>query len=377
MAEKRCYYEVLGVKREAGDDELKKAYRSLAMQYHPDRNSGDEEAAHHFKEVAEAYAILSDSQKRQLYDRYGHAGLNGVQMPDFNSADSVFDVLGDLFGGIFGGSRQRGPRPGQSIGVEIEIDLREAARGCTRSVTIPRQENCGECDGSGCRRGTNPGTCRHCRGQGVVLTNQGFFRIQQTCRGCGGRGVIITDPCSTCQGRGRVAVRRTLDINIPAGAFDGVQVAARGEGEAGAPGAPRGDLICQVRVREHPLFKREGDNLICQVPITFSQAALGGEIRIPTLDGPVTYTLKAGLQSGEVVRVSGKGMPSLRYRRTGDLLVVVALETPRGLSKRQEELFRELAEIDHKQVSPQRKSFLEKLKGLFSPTEAEDAAKKA
>jgi molecular chaperone DnaJ len=376
MAEKRCYYEILGLRREANDDELKKAYRSLAMKYHPDRNSGDEEAAQRFKEVAEAYAVLSDSQKRQAYDRYGHAGLNGMPMPDFNSADSIFDALGDLFGGIFGGGRQRGPRQGQDIGFELELELREAARGCKKTVTIPREENCGECSGNGCRRGTNPAPCRNCRGQGVVLMNQGFFRIQQTCRGCGGRGFIITDPCSTCHGRGRVNVRRTLEVNIPAGAFDGLQFALRGEGQAGAPGAPRGDLICQVRVREHPLFKREGDNLICQVPVTFSQAALGGEIEVPTLDGPLTHRLKPGLQSGEVVRIHGKGVPSLRHKRTGDLLIIVAVETPRNLSKRQEELFRELAEIDHKNVSPQRKSFIDKLKGLFSaPEGTEETAK--
>jgi molecular chaperone DnaJ len=366
MAEKRDYYEVLGVRREASDDELKKAYRGLAMKYHPDRNSGDAEAAHRFKEVAEAYAVLSDSQKRQAYDRYGHAGLNGMQMPDFTSPDSIFDVLGDLFGGIFGGSHQRGPRQGQSIGVEMELELREAARGCKKTVTIPREENCGECGGNGSRRGSSPAPCRHCRGQGVVLMNQGFFRLQQTCRGCGGRGFVITDPCSACHGRGRVSVRRTLEVTVPAGAFDGLQFALRGEGEAGAPGAPRGDLICQVRVTEHPLFKREGDNLICQVPITFSQAALGGEIEVPTLDGPLKHTLRPGLQSGEVVRIPGKGVASLRYKRTGDLLVVVAVETPRNLSKRQEELLRELAELDHKHVSPQRKSFFEKLKSLFT-----------
>jgi molecular chaperone DnaJ len=376
MAEKRCYYEILGVRREVSDDELKKAYRGLAMQYHPDRNSGDEEAAQRFKEVAEAYAVLSDSQKRQAYDRYGHAGLNGMPMPDFNSTDSIFDVLGDLFGGMFGGGRQRGPRQGQNIGFELELDLREAARGCKKSVTIPREENCGECAGNGCRRGSNPAPCRHCRGQGVVLTNQGFFRIQQTCRGCGGRGFIITDPCAACHGRGRVTVRRTLDVNIPGGAFDGLQFALRGEGEAGAPGGQRGDLICQLRVREHALFKREGDNLICQVPITFSQAALGGEIEVPTLDGPFTHRLRPGLQSNEVVRIPGKGVPSLRYKRTGDLLVVVAVETPRNLNKRQEELLRELAEIDSKHVSPQRKSFFEKVKSFFATTEAAETAAK-
>jgi molecular chaperone DnaJ len=200
----------------------------------------------------------------------------------------------------------------------------------------------------------------------VVLTNQGFFRIQQTCRGCGGRGVIITDPCPNCQGQGRVTIKRTLSVSLPAGSFTGLQLAVRGEGEAGAPGAPRGDLICQIHVREHPLFNREGDHLICQVPVTFSQAALGGDIEVPTLDGPITHKLKPGLQSGEAVRIPGKGMPNLRSQRKGDLHVVVMVETPRHLTKRQEELFRELAEIDQKHVSPQRKGFLEKLKSLFT-----------
>ena len=367
MADKRDFYDILGVRREASDDELRKAYRGLAMKYHPDRNSGDEEAAHRFKEVAEAYAVLSDPQKRQTYDRYGHAGLNGMSMPDFSSSQSIFDLFGDLLGGIFGGGhRQRGPRPGQDLGYELEIDLVEAYRGCSKSITIPREENCPDCGGNGCRRGTSPAQCRHCRGHGVVLTNQGFFRIQQTCRGCGGRGVIITDPCPNCQGQGRVTIKRTLSVSVPAGSFSGLQLAVRGEGEAGAPGAPRGDLICQIHVREHPLFKREGDHLICQVPVTFSQATLGGDIEVPTLDGPITHKLKPGLQSGEAVRIPGKGMPNLRSQRKGDLHVVVMVETPRHLTKRQEELFRELAEIDQKHVSPQRKGFLEKLKSLFA-----------
>jgi len=367
MADKRDFYDVLGVRKEASDDELKKAYRGLAMKYHPDRNSGDEDAAHRFKEVAEAYAVLSDPQKRQTYDRYGFAGLNGISMPDFSSSQSIFDLFGDLLGGIFGGgARQRGPRPGQDLGFEMEIDLVEAYRGCTKSITIPRAENCSECGGSGCRKGTSPTQCRHCRGHGVVLTNQGFFRIQQTCRGCGGRGVIITDPCPHCQGTARVTIKRTLSVTIPAGSFSGLQLSVRGEGEAGAPGAPRGDLICQIHVREHSVFKREGDHLICQVPVTISQAALGGPIEVPTLDGIMNYTLKAGMQSGEVVRIAGKGMPNLRSRRKGDLHVIVTVETPRHLTKRQEELLRELAEIDKKHVSPQRKGFLEKLKSLFA-----------
>lgn len=371
MSTKRDFYEVLGCKKEASEDELKKAYRAMALKYHPDRNSGDEQAAVYFKEAAEAYAVLSDPQKRHLYDRYGHAGLQGTSMPDFGDRDSVFDIFGDIFGEIFGGGggggRRRGPQAGRDLGYELEIDLLEAARGTKKNITIPRQETCSDCGGSGSKKGTRPAQCRQCKGQGAVLLNQGFFRIQQTCRGCGGRGEIITDPCAGCHGKGRVKVRRTLDIEIPAGAYNGMQMAYRGEGEAGAAGAPRGDLIIQIRLREHALFKREGDHLFCQVPITFSQAALGGDIEVPTLDGPIPQTLKRGIQSGEAMVVSGKGLPNLRTGKRGDLVVQVILETPRTISKRQEELFRELAEIDQRDVSPQRKSFFEKIREFFAP----------
>jgi molecular chaperone DnaJ len=370
MAEKRCYYEILGVAREASDEDIKKAYRGLAMKHHPDRNSGDDEAAACFKEAAEAYAVLSDPEKRQTYDRYGHAGLQGLNLPDFGPrGESVFDLFGDLFGDIFGGGRRRGPRAGDDLGYRLELDLSEAAFGCTKSFSFQREENCGECSGSGCRKGTKPATCRQCRGQGVVLTSQGFFRIQQTCRGCGGRGFIITDPCPACHARGRVKVKRTVEIKVPAGVYTGIHIPLRGEGEAGAPGAARGDLICEVHVRDHPMFRREGDHLICQVPITFSQAALGGDIEVPSLEGPLTHCLARGFQSGEAVRIAGKGMPSLRHGRRGDLLVLLQVETPKNLTKRQEELFRELAEIDKKHVSPQRKSFFEKLKELFKKDE--------
>jgi molecular chaperone DnaJ len=372
MAEKRCFYEILNVAKDAGDEEIKKAYRAQALKYHPDRNSGDEEAAVRFKEAAEAYAVLSDSQKRQVYDRYGHAGLSGMNLPDFGSRESIFDVFGDLFGDLFGGGRRRGPQPGSDLELRLEVDLLEAARGCKKTVNIPREENCPDCSGSGCRRGTQPAPCRRCGGSGVTLTSQGFFRIQTTCRGCGGRGVIITDPCPTCHGHGRIKAKRTLDLDIPAGVYTGARLVLRGEGEAGAPGAPRGDLIVLVGVREHSIFKREGDHLICQVPVTISQAALGGEIEVPTLDGPMPYELKRGLQSGDVVHIPGKGMPNVRTGRQGDLLVVVVVETPRSLTKRQEELFRELAEIDQKHVSAQRKSFFEKLRTFFSGTEKDE-----
>jgi molecular chaperone DnaJ len=370
MATRRDYYEILGIQKNADGEEIKRAYRKLAMKYHPDRNVGDEEAAALFKEAAEAYDVLSDGDKRQRYDRYGHAGLDGLGVPDFGNAQSIFDHFADLFGDFFGGGR-RGPQGGRSLGFELELKLVEAARGCKKSVSIQREENCAECSGMGSRRGTSPARCRVCGGQGVVIRSQGFFRLQQSCHACGGRGAVITDPCPTCHGRGRVVARRTLDVTVPAGVDNGLRITVRGEGGAGAPGGPRGDLILEIHVREHPIFRREGDHLVCQVPITFSQAALGGDIQVPTLDGPINYPLKGGIQGGEAVRIPGRGVPNLRTQRPGDLLVQVLVETPRNLTKRQEEIFRELAEIDQKYVSPQRKSFFEKLKSLFTPAESE------
>jgi molecular chaperone DnaJ len=371
MASKRDYYDVLSVRKDADDEEIKRAYRKLAMQYHPDRNVGDAEAEEKFKEAAEAYEILRDAGKRQRYDRYGHAGLEGMNVPHFTDAESVFDLFGDLFGDFFGGrSRQRGPQPGRDLQVAVEIELAEAYRGVTKNITIPREETCTECSGSGSRRGTQPATCKRCNGQGVVIQSQGFFRIQQTCRGCGGNGVVLTDPCPACNGNGRVVAQRSLDISIPAGVDTGTRIRHSGEGEAGQPGAPRGDLYCLVRVREHSLFHRDGNHLICQVPITFSQAALGAEVEIPTMEGPMKHAIKRGVQSGEVVRIPHKGMPNLRGGgRPGDLLVQIVVETPRQLTRRQEELLRELADLDHKNVSPERKSFLEKLRAFFTTEE--------
>jgi molecular chaperone DnaJ len=378
MAGKRDYYEILGVAKDASSEEIKRSFRKLAMQYHPDRNVGDKDAEEKFKEAAEAYDVLSDANKRQRFDRYGHAGLEGTNGPSFRDARSAFEELfGGIFGDFFGQRGGGGPHAGRDLQVGIEITLLEAARGVTRSITIPREENCPECRGEGARPGTRPVTCRRCRGQGVVIQGQGFFRIQQTCPGCGGRGAIITDPCEMCHGHGRVEVRQTLPIEIPSGVESGNRLRKPGEGEAGEPGAPRGDLYVLIRVREHSIFERDGPHLICRVPITFSQASLGGEIEVPTLDGPITYPLPRGTQTGEVLRIHGRGMPSLRGGRAGDLLVQVTVETPQGLTKRQEELFRELAEIDQKHVSPQRKSFLEKLRDLFAGDSAEAAAPKA
>src|SRR5262249_12852941 len=371
MASKRDYYEVLGVGRDADAEEIKRAYRKLAMQYHPDRNVGDAEAEQKFKEAAEAYEVLRDWEKKQRYDRYGHAGLEGLNVPHFNDVQSVFDLFGDFFGDLFGQRGRHGLQRGRDHKVEVELDLVEAARGISKTITVSREELCTDCSGSGARRGTRPAPCRRCGGHGVVVQSQGFFRVQQTCRACGGSGAIITDPCPVCAGQGRILAKRTLDVAVPAGVDTGTAVRLAGEGEAGDPGAPRGDLYCVIRVREHPLFQRDGPHLVCQVPITFSQAALGGDIDVPTLSGTIRHPLKRGTQSGEVIRIPGQGMPGLRSGRKGDLLVQVSLETPRQLTKRQEELFSELAELEQKHVSPQRKSFLDKLREFFSGEQGE------
>jgi molecular chaperone DnaJ len=296
-------------------------------------------------------------------------------MPDFGNMDSIFQGLGDLLGGLLGG--RRGPARGNDLGIAIEIDLIEAYRGCTKTIDLPRAELCGECRGSGAKAGTKPAKCRQCNGRGATDMRMGPFQMRTQCGACGGSGTVITDPCAKCRGRGQVRVSSKLDINIPAGIDHRQRVTLRGQGEAGDAGAPPGNLICEILVREHSMFRREGEHLICQVPITFSQAALGADIEVPTLDGPLTHTIRAGIQSGDANRIVGKGMPILGAGgRRGDLHVVLVVETPKNLSKRQEELLRELAELDHGNVSPQRKSFFEKLKGLFAGSDSETKDKK-
>jgi len=371
MASRRNYYEVLGVAENATPEEIKKAYRELAKKHHPDRNVGDRESEEKFKEASQAYEVLSDPDKRHNYDRYGEAGLPELGAAGFGEGQSFFDVLDEMVGGMFGGRARRGPRGGRDLLVAVEIDLLEAARGTTKTITIPREELCTDCSGRGTRKGTRPAPCQACNGQGVVRSRQSFIALTQTCRRCGGRGFEIDDPCPTCDARGRVVVRRTLNVPIRAGVDTGTRFSIGGEGEAGDPGGPRGDLYCEVRVKDHPLFHREGPHLICKVPITFSQAALGADIEIPTLTGSARQSIKPGTQSGDVVRLPGQGMPTLNGRDKGDLLVQVLVETPKHLTKRQEELFRELAELEQKHVSPQRKSFLEKLRELFTPEQPE------
>lgn len=376
MAGKRDYYEVLGVKRDADDEALKKAYRKLAMQHHPDRNVGDAEAEVKFREASEAFEVLRDPQKRQVYDRYGHQGLEGMGMPDFSNTGSVMDLFGELFGDLFGGrGGRRGQRAGRDLQLGLDIDLIEAYRGTKRTVSIPREERCQDCGGNGAKRGTQPATCRRCSGRGSVWQSQGFFRIETSCPGCRGRGSVITDPCPRCHGNGLVRVERTLEVNVPAGVDTDMSVRLPGEGESGDPGAPPGDLYCVIRVKKHNLFVRQGQDLHCEVPVTFGQAALGGPVEVPTLDGKFTnYPLKRGTQSGDQVRIPARGMPNVRGGRPGDLVVHVRVVTPTNLSRRQEELLRELDELEGTQASsPERKSFLERVKAFFSSAPPADA----
>ena len=374
MANKRDYYEVLGVARSATEVEITKAYRKQAMQHHPDRNVGDVEADAKFKEATEAYEVLRDTQKRAAYDRYGHEGLSGAGGFPGGVGVDLTDLFGDFLGNFFGGGSGRrtrgGPRPGRDIQAVIDIDLVEAATGVKKTQTVPREEICRECSGSGSKPGTKPSVCRRCNGQGAVILNQGFISVQQTCRACDGRGQVITDPCPACRGNGRTEVRRTVEVEIPPGVDTGNRIRYSGEGDAGDPGAPRGDLEFVIRVREHKFFHRDGHNLVCQWPITFAQAALGGPIEITTLTGQtVTHNLPRGIQTHEVIRLAGHGMPNPRGGRKGDLLVQVVVETPTNLTPEQEQLLRQLAELDHTQVAGPRKGFFGKLKDLFAAEE--------
>ena len=373
MATKRDYYEILGLKRDADADEIKRAYRQLALKNHPDKNPGDADAERRFKEGAEAYEVLSDQAKRQRYDRYGHAGLEGAGVHDFRNADDIMSAFSDIFGGgMFGdlfNQRRRGPRPGQDLLMKLEIELIEAARGATKTIELNRQEICGECKGSGAKKGTVATTCNYCGGQGQVVSSRGFFQVATTCPSCSGEGVRITDPCTHCRGAGRVAASAQLKVDIPPGVETGMWLQLRYQGEPGDPGAPRGNLRIQIHVRKHPFFERVQNDLHCQVPISFPQAALGGEIEVPTLDGPDRLHVPRGAQSGDILKLKGRGMPDINGRGRGDELVQVMVETPKHLSARQEELLRELAEIEHQSISPKRKSFFEKLRDYFTEEE--------
>ncbi len=365
MAE-RDYYEVLGVGREAKADEIKRAYRRLALKYHPDRNPGDAEAEKKFKEAAEAYEVLSDEEKRRRYDQFGREGLRGTYAPhEYSDASSIFsafsDVFGDsLFGDLFGvgGMGHGGPRHGANLRCEIPITLEEAASGVSKTISLRRHEACKTCKGSGAKPGTTATTCPTCRGVGQVQRSQGFFTMRSTCPQCGGRGQIITDPCKDCQGSGRVLEKREITIKIPAGVDDGSQMRLHGEGEVGENGAPHGDLYCLIRTKPHALFERHGDDLLIQVPVTYTQAVLGAEIEVPTIDGKSRVKVPSGTQSGQILRLKGVGMPRLHGYGRGNQLVQVFVETPKRVSSEQKELLRKLAELEDVEVTSERKSFL-------------------
>ncbi|MHB8902394.1 MAG: molecular chaperone DnaJ [Thermoguttaceae bacterium] len=374
MAEKRDYYEVLGVERSATEKDIADAYRKAAMKYHPDRNPGDDEAVERFKEAAEAFEVLNNSEKRARYDRYGHAGIDGAQggQPHFHDVGDIFEAFGDifgdsLFGGMFGGGRgrTRRSRRGADVKCEVKLDLLEAARGTTKEVSFKRHIKCESCAGSGAKRGTQPEQCAYCGGQGRVVQSTGIFSVQTTCPSCQGRGTIIREPCPDCRGSGLKALRVQREVNIPAGVDNETRLRLQGEGEPSPNGGPPGDCYCFIQVAEHPLFHRDGDHLVCQIPIGFAQAALGATLEVPTLDGRDELKIPPGTPSGEVFRLRGRGMANPRHRGKGDLLVQVYIEVPKTLTPDHEAVLRQLAELERKNVTPERKSFFAKLKEYF------------
>ncbi|HWP66914.1 MAG TPA: molecular chaperone DnaJ [Candidatus Limnocylindria bacterium] len=365
---KRDYYEVLGVSRDAGPEDLKRAYRRLAVKYHPDKNPDDRKAAEdRFKELNEAYQVLSDPERRAQYDRFGHAAFEQEGV-GFGFPSGFEDIIGDLFGDFFGTGRSRGSRSrarrGEDLQYRLELSFEEAARGCERTLQFARMHVCETCKGSGAKPGTSPSACSHCRGTGQLRLQQGFFSIAKTCGYCGGRGSVVKSPCGTCGGTGATQQTHTLNVKVPAGVDSGSRLKLRGEGEPGQAGGPPGDLYVLIEVAPHPLFQRDGVDIVCEVPISFVRAALGTELEVPTLDGSARVKVPAGTQSGHVFRLRGRGIPHLGGYGTGDQLVRVVVETPRKLTPRQRELLEEFARIsgdDH----PRTKSFLDKVKSIL------------
>jgi molecular chaperone DnaJ len=373
---KRDFYEVLGINRDASEDEIKKAYRKLAMKHHPDRNPDNPKAEEHFKEAKEAYEILSDAQKRAAYDQYGHAGVD-PQAGGFGPggpgnmggfADAFSDIFGDIFGGGRGGGGRGGVYRGADLRYNLEISLEDAARGTETRIRIPTMEQCEACDGSGAKKGTAPATCPTCHGHGQVRMQQGFFSIQQTCPKCHGSGRFVADPCQTCHGAGRVKQHKTLSVKIPAGVDEGDRICFFGEGEHSVGGGPTSDLYVQIHIKPHQVFQRDHDDLHCEMPVSFTIAALGGEIEIPTLDGLAKIKIPAETQSGKVFRLRGKGIKGVRSHNHGDLMCHVVVETPVNLTERQKELLRELEAInvtDGSRHNPRAKSWMDKVKDFF------------
>lgn len=346
---KRDYYEVLGVARGATDDDIKRAYRKLAMSYHPDRNPGDRESEEKFKEAAEAYEVLRDPQKRDLFDRYGHEGLSNTGFRGFSGFEDIFSSFGDIFEDVFGfsGRRRTSPaeRPGADLRYDLKIAFEEAAFGVNREIIIGKLENCKVCSGSGAEPGTAPEICPRCRGMGQVTQTSGFFSISATCPQCRGEGRIIKSPCHSCRGSGRVTVEKTVQVKIPPGVEDGTRLRLRNEGEEGRLGGPNGDLYIFIHVDVHDFFQREGSDVYCQIPISMTQAALGGTIDVTTLEGPDKLKIPKGTQNGKTFRLKGKGIPHLRGYGRGDQIVQVLVKIPTNLNKKQEELLREFAKL--------------------------------
>jgi molecular chaperone DnaJ len=376
VSSKRDYYEILGVDRNASDADIKKSFRKLAKKYHPDVNPDDKEAAEKFREVNEAYQVLSDPQKRARYDQFGHAGMDpngfggfeGFGGFDFGGVGDIFETF---FGGGFGSStrRRRGPQKGTDLKYSTEITFEEAAFGVEKEISIQRMEECHTCKGTGAKEGTSPKTCTYCNGTGQVQYKQstilGQFVNIKTCEVCHGEGTVITDPCTKCSGKGRVRKNRKIRLNIPAGIDDGQTISLRGEGEPGLKGGPPGDLYVYVRVKPHPIFQRQGNDVICDIPITFVQAALGADIEVPTLDGKIKHTIPEGTQTDTVFRIRGKGIPYIRGTGRGDQFIKVVVEVPKKLNEKQKELLRQFAEISGDEIQDQGKGFFGKVKEAF------------
>ena len=371
--EKRDYYEVLGVSKGASEDEIKKAYKKLARKYHPDMNPGDKEAEEKFKEVNEAYEVLSDADKKARYDQYGHAGVD----PNFGAGGAGFDgnfdfgdlgdIFGSFFGGGFGGAQRRNPNApqrGESIRASVTISFTEAAFGCEKEITVDRSEQCPTCKGNGCAAGTTPEVCPTCRGTGTVQvrrqTPMGVFASSAPCTKCGGTGRIIHQPCPDCRGQGAVRKRRSIKVTIPAGIDDGQTISLRGQGHAGKNGGPNGDLLINIMVQPHELFHREGTSVFCEAPITYAQAVLGGTLEIPTIDGKVKYDIPEGTQTGSVFRLRGKGIPVLNGRGRGDQYVTVTIETPKNLNKEQKEALKKFSDLLGESNYEKHRSFFKK-----------------
>ncbi len=371
---KRDYYEVLGVKKNASADDIKRAYRRMAMKYHPDKNPDDKSAEAKFKECAEAYEVLSDPEKRQRYDQFGHEGLRGMGMRDYAHIrwQDIGSIFEDMFGfgdfaDIFGMGRRRrtGPARGYDLETAVDLTLNDVAKGVEKTIEFTRQDICLECTGSGSAKGTSPGRCPSCGGSGQVTRGGGFFQMVSTCPQCRGTGQVITNPCKKCKGTGRVPRKRVANIKIPAGVHEGQGVRVGGEGEPGRKSGPRGDLYCYIRIKPHEFLQRDGNDLIAVVPISFTQATLGGTIDVPSLNGTKGLKIPPGTQYGSVFRIRGQGLPDVRTGRTGDELVQITIETPMKLNAEQQELLREFAKTENKRVSPRSKGFFEKLKKYF------------